>query len=366
MVASPPQPDGAGDDDPMPLAVRPMLAWTAAAPFDSPLHLFEPKWDGLRAVAFATPRGAWLQSRHLQRWTWQFPEVIDGLEAIGRLAPFVVDGELVAAGPDGHPDFEAVLARSRLSHTARARARAVERPVTLVAFDALYLDGVDLRASPLHARRKALERWQARWQHELPERTRRFVTLSPAVTGEGIRLFEQMKALGMEGMMAKDLEGPYLEGYRSRFWLKVKAYAEERMAVVGFVPEGASGVKSLAVAAPQAAAPPPAEPSPGGPLLVVAGLVGSGLSAQEQRQLRAELELRRLDSPPPDLAWPEGVGGKPASSGRPRDADPSWDGVVWVEPSVQVRVRYLGRTSQGWIRHASFQGLAGPGEAGAR
>ncbi|HEY8498209.1 MAG TPA: hypothetical protein VIK90_03060, partial [Limnochordales bacterium] len=115
-------------------------------------------------------------------------------------------------------------------------------------------------------------------------------------------------------------------------WLKVKPYKEEAMWVVGFVPAGADGIRSVAVASP-----------PGR----LAGLVGAGLSAPEQRRLRALLDPLARAEPPPGLALPA-----PAAR-LPREAA----AMRWTAPVVQVRVRYLERTGAGWLRHASVVGM---------
>lgn len=308
----------------MPEVIRPMLASLSPAPFDSPAHLFEPKWDGLRAIAFVTDLGVWLQSRRLRRWTWHFPELTQALAALAGEGPAILDGEIVVPDAAGRPDFEAALARSRMSEPAARRACA-RRPAVYMAFDLLYLDGQDLRPRPLRARRQLLEAWAARWP------AHGSLALSPAEPGRGRAVFEAACRLGLEGAMAKRLDSPYLEGRRSRHWLKVKPYKEEAMWVVGFVPAGADGIRSVAVASP-----------PGR----LAGVVGAGLSAAEQRRLRALLDPLARAEPPPGLALPA-----PAAR-LPREAA----AMRWTAPVVQVRVRYLERTAAGWLRHASVVG----------
>lgn len=309
----------------MPEVIRPMLAELAPSPFDSPRHLFEPKWDGLRALAFITPGDTWLQSRRLRRWRRTFPEVIAALRALASGDSAILDGELIVPDASGRPDFEAAVARARMGEPAARRA-ASERPAVYVVFDLLYLDGEDLRGSPLRIRR---ERLHARALHWPQEGT---VLLCPGAVGPGRALFESALGLGLEGAMAKALDSPYLEGRRSRCWLKFKPFAEEAMWVVGYVPAEPGGIRALAVASPRGR---------------LAGLVGTGLSAAEQRRLRASLACLARSSPPPGLALPS-----PATR-LPREAAK----IVWTQPVRQVRVRYLERTSAGWLRHASVVSL---------
>ncbi|MEW6045187.1 MAG: hypothetical protein AB1609_01715 [Bacillota bacterium] len=331
----------------MPGPIRPMLAQLAPGPFDSEQHLFEPKWDGLRAIGYAGAGGSWLQSRNLRRWPHQFPEVVAALEALGQRHAAVVDGELIVPDSRGRPDFEAVMARGRTISPARARRAATERPAVLVVFDLIYLDGDDLRRAGLEERRRRLEAWSADWPRQ------QAVILSPVVAGEGRRLFEQAVRLGLEGVMAKARGSPYLEGRRSSWWLKVKPFKQEEAWVVGFIPAGARGLRALAVALAAdgdgAEAGTPA--SPPGARLRVAGLVGSGLSAEDQRRLLGL--LRAEPAPPQGIILPPG------------SLPPEWHSIRWVDPRVKVRIQYLERTPHGWLRHASFRGLSAPHAPGS-
>lgn len=326
----------------MPAAVRPMLACLAPGPFDSGRHLFEPKWDGLRAVAFVRADEAWLQSRRLRRWTAEFPEVVAALRELGRRACAVLDGELVVVGERGRPDFEAVAARSRMG-AAAARRAADRHPASYVAFDLLYLDGEDLRGQPLEERRRRLQAWAGEWAAGAGA-----LAVCPGQRGAGTALFDAACRLGMEGVVAKELSSPYLEGRRSRHWLKIKPYRTASAWVVGFVPSGRNGIRALAVALPREGEPKTRSPGSAlAPPLELAGLVGTGLSAAEQRRLRAELDAAVRPAPPARMQ-------RPRRRALPRE----FARVVWTSPVVRVLVRYLERTGAGWIRHASVLGPA--------
>lgn len=348
----------------MPRFVRPMLAVSAPGPFDSPGYLFEPKWDGVRAVGFRDGERVWLQSRGGLSFTEAFPEVAGALARAPGPSRAVVDGELVTVGPDGRPRVAAVLARIRMRRPAAIRAAALEWPAVYAIFDLLYLDGRDLRRHPLRQRRAALESWAAAWGEGR-------LLLSPAGVGQGRRLFEAVRERGLEGVMAKALESPYREGRRTPEWLKVKAFVEAQAVVVGFVPSGTTGVRSLAVALPH--------PGKGG--LDFAGLVGTGLPSAEQARLRARLEPLRLASRPlrPGPPGPELLGTSlhvdsatprtmrwarhpdgPAPPALHRAGHPELQEIAWVRPELVCRVRYLERTADGWLRHASYRGLVEP------
>src|SRR5262249_7946660 len=134
--------------------VEPMLAKLAdelppAGPF-----IYEPKWDGFRSIIFRAGSGLLMQSRDLRPLDRYFPELHDALLA-GLPDRCVVDGEIVIATPRGL-DFDALQLRL---HPAASRAAklAKETPSSFVAFDALAIDGIDLRAEPQRARRRRLE-----------------------------------------------------------------------------------------------------------------------------------------------------------------------------------------------------------------
>lgn len=353
---------GGAGPDPMPERVRPMLAASADQPFDSPQYLFEPKWDGVRAVGFRRDGRVWLQSRRGLDFSHAFPEVAQALQEVPGPRRAIVDGEVVTPGTDGRPNFAAALARSRMARDAAVEEAAREWPAMFVIFDLLYWEGRDLRGQPLKARRDALTRWVSTWPSGL------CLALSPSVAGRGRELFEAARRSGLEGVVAKHRESFYREG-RSRAWLKVKAFHEQVAVVAGFVPDGTASVRSLAVALPRpaaAAAPAPAgtarpAPGPTAPAhaalleagctpampLELAGLVGTGLPGAERTRLRRRLEALRQARPAPQVAFEAAAAGK----------HPELRDVVWVRPVLFCRVRFLERTPDGWLRHASYRGL---------
>jgi ATP-dependent DNA ligase len=188
-----------------------MLA-VAGAPFDSPEHVFEVKWDGVRALAAGGP-GAWaLWGRGGVDYAGRYPE----LAFLARLpAGTVLDGELVRPGPAGVPTLAAVLRRHQLVQPARVAAAARAEPVSLVAFDLLALAGRSLLAEPLHTRRAAL-------QELLADLGEPGLVFSPGVVGAGRAFFDLVVAQGHEGMMAKHRDSRYRPGRRSAAWVKVK------------------------------------------------------------------------------------------------------------------------------------------------
>ncbi len=203
--------------------VEPMLAKLAddlpgAGPF-----LFEPKWDGFRAIVFRSGGELFIQSRDLRPLDRYFPELHDALLA-GLPDGCVIDGEIVIAGRRGL-DFEALQMRL---HPAASRAvkLAKETPSSFVAFDALALDGRDLRNAPQQERRARLERALANVAppiHLTP------MTRDRAVATEWLSRFE---GAGLDGVIAKPELGVYEPGKRAM--IKIKHARTADCVVAGF------------------------------------------------------------------------------------------------------------------------------------
>jgi ATP-dependent DNA ligase len=201
-----------------------MLSKVAAEVPHADGFLFEPKWDGFRAIVF---RGAgddlFIQSRDLKPLDRYFPELHDGLL---RALPegCVVDGEIVIATPHGL-DFD--LLQMRLHPAASRVAKlARETPSSFVGFDLLAADGQDIRSAPFEDRRAQLETLLARGTapvHLTP------MTRDRGVAVEWLRRFE---GAGLDGVMAKHANLPYEPGKRVMFKIKHSRTAD--CVVAGF------------------------------------------------------------------------------------------------------------------------------------
>src|SRR5207302_7383046 len=135
--------------------IAPMLAKLSTALPEGDGWLYEPKWDGFRALVFRDGGEVYLQSRDLKPFNRYFPEL---LEPLARQLPMhcVLDGEIVIASPEGHLDFDALLLRI---HPAESRIKllASQTPASYVAFDLLSIDGQDLVEEREEQRRALLE-----------------------------------------------------------------------------------------------------------------------------------------------------------------------------------------------------------------
>src|SRR6476469_3161362 len=203
--------------------VEPMLAKASDGLPEGDGWLFEPKWDGFRALVFRDGDELYIQSRDLKPLDRYFPELADPLRA-NIPERCVLDGEVVIAGPDGLA-FESLLMRI---HPAASRVKmlAAETPASFVGWDLLALDDEDLRATPQGDRRARLE--SIFGDVEPP------VHLTPATRDRalGADWFDRFEGAGLDGVVAKRLDAPYQPGKRAMFKIKHQRTAD--CVVAGF------------------------------------------------------------------------------------------------------------------------------------
>lgn len=201
----------------------PMLAKRVGALPDGDGWVFEPKWDGFRALIFRDGDEVFIQSRDEKPLARYYPELLEPLKA--QLPPrCVLDGEIVIAH-DGALDFEALQMRL---HPAASRVKLLsqQQPADIVFFDLLCEGDRDLRATPFRERRARLEAVLAGAQPPLH--------LTPATRDRATALdwFGRFEGAGLDGVMAKPEDGPYEPNKRSM--LKVKHERECDCVVAGF------------------------------------------------------------------------------------------------------------------------------------
>jgi bifunctional non-homologous end joining protein LigD len=207
---------------PRPGDVAPMWPTPRPDPFDDADWLFEPTWGGHRVLAFVGPanRPGTGDVRVVDGRGSSFETVLPELAGLAvRVAArsAVLDGELVVVDARGRADDDAL--RARLSGRPG-------RPVALLVFDVLHLDGRWLLGTPLEKRRAALRRVLRPGDE---------VVVVPAISGEGLALHAAVSAQGIAGVLARRRSSPYLPGVTSTLWRSIGA-AEPGEA--GAVPEG--------------------------------------------------------------------------------------------------------------------------------
>lgn len=193
----------------IPFRVKPMLATLVPEPFDKPGWVYEEKYDGDRILAYKEDARVRLLSRNAKDRTDRFPAIASAIASL-RPATLLLDGEVLVFDKKG-------VSRFQLLQQGKGD------PVYAV-FDCLFREGKDLRPEPLPTRRAALEESMGR---------SKVLMLSHRLAANGLEAFRLAKRRGYEGLVAKDLTAPYVEG-RSTKWLKVKVHQEDEFVIAGF------------------------------------------------------------------------------------------------------------------------------------
>ncbi|MBO0805692.1 MAG: non-homologous end-joining DNA ligase [Nocardiopsaceae bacterium] len=283
----------------------------------------EMKWDGVRALAFCEDGRTTLRSRAGKDITATYPELAGLARATGHRQA-LLDGEIVAFGPGGQPDFEALQPRMHVSSAEAAGRLAATAPVTFLAFDVLQLDGRPLLALPYADRREILD--------PLIPNGSGFLS-PPFFPGPDLEaVLEASVQQGLEGVVAKRLDSRYEPGTRTANWLKVKNTLSQEVVVAGWKPgkgnrEGLIGSLLVGV-------------YDGGDL-IYCGHVGTGFTDKTLRMLTARLRPLRRPGNPFDSPVP------------PQYARPA----VWAEPRLVVEVTFERWTRAGRMRAPSYRGL---------
>jgi bifunctional non-homologous end joining protein LigD len=190
---------------------------------------FEPKYDGIRVLAFATADDVRLITRNGKDKAAQFPEIVDALAKIVRKArrPLVLDGELVALIKGSPARFQELQGRMHVKETSVIERESASAPAALILFDIL-VDGDDvLVREPWVERRKALV-------SRLEKHTGDRVQITDSIPHHGAEMLEQAQREGWEGIIAKKMDSRYEPGNRSRSWLKLKIEFRQEFVIGGY------------------------------------------------------------------------------------------------------------------------------------
>jgi DNA ligase D-like protein (predicted ligase) len=199
-----------------------MLAETSE-PFDSEEYYFEPKWDGLRCIAYLRNGKVELQNRNLTMVTKSYPELAEIGHNVASNAA-VLDGEVVIL-ENGLPSFEALQNRFGVDNPIQVRTLSRKAPTTYIAFDLLHLNGRDIVKQPLSYRRQKLASIIRDGPH---------LIVSQYIPEKGKSYFQKAVQLGFEGVMAKRAGSTYQMGARTRDWLKIKQVKTMDCIIAGF------------------------------------------------------------------------------------------------------------------------------------
>jgi DNA ligase D-like protein (predicted ligase) len=233
----------------------------------------------------------------------------------------IFDGELVVF-INGKPNFEKLQEREHVEREERISILSRMIPATYVAFDILYLDGHELMKEPLERRKNIL-------REVIKDECLPYIIESKYVLEQGKRFFEEIKREGLEGVMAKRLNSPYVEGKRTSYWVKIKAKKVAECFICGYT-EGEGGRKRSfgAILVGEF----------DGDRLTYRGSVGTGFDAYELEKLSTLLASIKSETPTLEY-FP---GGKKIS---------------WVKPLLKCKVEFTERTRRGHFRQPSFKGI---------
>jgi bifunctional non-homologous end joining protein LigD len=295
----------------MPESIEPMKA-RLDDPDEGVDWEFEVKWDGYRAIAFCGD-ALRLQGRRLNEIGPDFPE-IKPLGQDRQARGLVLDGELVVSDENGRPDFQLMQSRRELQLEAH-----------FMIFDLLWAEGHDLRTDPYRERRERLEGMGLAGPNwSVPDR----------LDGSLADVMEATAALGLEGVIAKDPDSPYVSGRRTGYWLKVKHLRRQEFVVGGWLPgkgHRADTLGSLLVGVSDGAS----------DRLRFAGRIGTGMGDE----LLTELSTRLRESARPDSPF------------RDEDIAAIPSNAAWCEPRIVIEAKFTEWTRDGRLRNPVFLGF---------
>ena len=293
---------------------------------------FEPKYDGIRVLAFATATAVRLVTRNGNDKATQFAEVTEGLRALAKRArrPLVLDGEIVGVGDDGRPArFQSLQSRMHAKEEKTLADGAAAAPAALVAFDILVDGDRVVTGRPWSERRALLEK-------RLDGRTSPRVLLGDTERGDGATMVERAHEQGWEGVIAKRVDAPYSPGHRASHWLKLKIEHRQELVVGGYTePRNTrQHIGALLLGYYDAAG-----------RFVYAGHTGGGFTRAGLADMARRLApLERKTSPFADEVRTN-------------------ERAHWVRPQVVVEVKFVEWTADGRLRQPIFVGVRDDKEA---
>lgn len=306
---------GPSKADAMPESLEPQLATLVDKAPVGDQWIHEVKFDGYRMLAFVSEGNVRLISRNGKDWSAKFAKVVSAVGDLG-LATAILDGEIVAVDEQGRSSFQALQ--------KALKAPSKDASLAYFLFDVVYLNGKDLRDSPLSDRREVLE---AIVDRQESKRASSVVRFSQAINGNGRDVLHHACKLELEGIVSKRIDSLYSSG-RGADWVKSKCNNRQEMVIGGFTDPQRSrpGFGALLLGYYR------------GDELVYAGKVGTGFDHGFLRTLHKRLEKI-------ERATPAFVDPPQGSIAR---------GAHWVSPELVCEVEFFEWTTDGHLRHPSF------------
>src|SRR3954447_13062417 len=314
-----------------PATVRPMLATLADPPLIGRGLLYEPKYDGIRALVHVPPKsdrnGVRLWSRLGNDKTAQFPSIVRAFDAIRSTlrGPLLIDAEIVALDEKGNPaGFQRLQGRIHLTGAREVEHVDKAQPAAVIAFDLLRDGEEDVRGLPLTGRRTRLESY-------LRPHLSSTLRISEQIADDGKALHARALREGWEGLIVKEAAAPYQSGRRSPAWRKLKVVHEQEFVVGGWTEPRQTrqhfGALLLGVR------------ENGSEALKYVGHTGTGFNGAELDRVWKLLQARESTSSP--------------FSARIKTNEPAH----WVRPDLVAQVKFTEWTSDDKLRHPVYLGL---------
>ncbi|MEM2300357.1 MAG: non-homologous end-joining DNA ligase [Candidatus Hadarchaeales archaeon] len=298
-----------------PPIISPMLARLGSEnDLSKPHYIWEPKLDGTRAIVYKKGERIKILNRRKKWIEHRYPE-LSGIHRNILADPCILDCEIVVLDKNNKPDFQLLQLREQQEHPLKIELLSKMYPAVIFAFDVLLANEEDMTNKPLRERKQRLS--------EIVKESERLRLCM--YTEDGRRLWESVKAMGLEGVMGKKLESTYQQGKRSEDWIKVKTFKTMDCVILGYTPgegERKDYFGALAIGAYDREK------------LIFLGKVGTGFDEETIRYLTSE--LKKIEVPE-----------------KPVEEEPPYE-VRWVRPEFVCEVRFLEVTDDLKLRAPVF------------
>lgn len=205
--------------------ISPMLIGANGDAFDSTDYIYETKWDGERCIAYLDPMAETdLRNKRNVKMLSKVPELSNIHKQIRSRC--ILDGELMIL-KDGKPNFYEIQKRSIMSNKFKIDMLSRQYPATFIAFDILFYKDKDLSLLPVIQRKKYLSKAIFFESDRL--------ALSRYFDGQGVALYNLVKQQGLEGIVAKRKDSIYIQGKRTKDWIKCKVMTTDDCVVCGYL-----------------------------------------------------------------------------------------------------------------------------------
>ena len=281
----------------------PMLLKRVPEPFDSKEHIFEIKFDGIRAIIFASPKEVYIQSRNKKDITSLFPELQEIKNIVNKNVIF--DGEIVLFDK-GKSSFSKISERMHLKNDLKINKASLDDPASFICFDILY-ENKNLTDLPLMKRKEYLNKY--------PD-TDYFIK-TKMIEEKGIKLFKEISKLGLEGIVAKKKDGKYYINKRCDEFIKIKNIQDGNY-IVGGYEKKKNNILSLAIGEYK------------NKEFVYAGKVSVGPKTNIYNKV---LKQRKTSNPFADFN----------------------EDITYIKPLINIEVTFLEKTKNGHLRHPIYK-----------